>query len=421
MFRFLHAADVHLDSPLSGLDRYEGAPVAEIRTATRRAFAELISLAIEEQVAFVLLAGDIFDGELRDFNAALFFNSQMARLKEHEIRAYVVYGNHDAASRMGKQLPSPDNVHIFSTRSAETVRLEEIDVAIHGRSFARSAVTDDLSAKYPAAAHGCFNIGVLHTALDGREGHDPYAPCTVDGLLSKGYDYWALGHVHCREIVHKAPWIVFPGNVQGRDIGEAGSKGCTLVAVDGDEVSLEHRDVDVFRWYRCEVDAGGANDGHDIVERVAQELERMREAADDRPFAVRLSVVGACGQYAAIVGRLDRWMSEIRNIANDVGAGDIWIEKVQFDLLAPGEQDAALLGVPRELLRQITEFGDEQGDVDLLLDLVRPLLERLPSDPTQGPAGIDIGSPDGIRILARQAGALLMNRLGEEGRAVAEE
>ena len=223
--KFIHAADIHLDSALRGLERYEGAPVDEIRNATRRAFDNLIELAITEAVDFVLLAGDLYDGDWKDYNTGLYFVERMGRLREAGIRVYMVAGNHDAASQITKHLRVPDNVRLFATRSPERVVLDDLAVAIHGQGFANRAVTDDLSQAYAQGDPQLFNIGLLHTCLDGKPGHEPYAPCSIDGLRSKGYQYWALGHVHAREVVCRDPWIIFPGNIQGRHIRETGDVG----------------------------------------------------------------------------------------------------------------------------------------------------------------------------------------------------
>lgn len=258
--KFIHAADVHLDSPLKGLERYEGAPVEEIRSATRRAFDNLVELAVEEGVAFVLLAGDLYDGDWKDYNTGLYFVDRMRQLEVANILVFIVAGNHDAASQITKQLRLPDNVTLFATNKPQTVVLEELGVAIHGQGFAKRAVTEDMSLAYPQGDPHLFNIGLLHTCLDGKPGHEPYAPCSVDGLRTKGYKYWALGHVHTREIVSEEPWIVFPGNIQGRHIREIGPKGCTLVTVENGEVEvLEHRDLDVLRWARCTVDVSSSD------------------------------------------------------------------------------------------------------------------------------------------------------------------
>ena len=197
------------DSPLRGLERYEGAPVEAIRGATRRAFENLVTLALDEAVAFVVLVGDLYDGDWKDYNTGLFFSHQMARLHAAGIRAYLVAGNHDAASQLTRALRPPPNVHVFATAAPQTFTLPEFGVALHGQGYATREVTADLSQAYPRALPGLCNLGLLHTSLDGRPGHAPYAPCSVAGLATRGYQYWALGHVHQHEIVAREP-VVFP-------------------------------------------------------------------------------------------------------------------------------------------------------------------------------------------------------------------
>src|SRR3972149_5708623 len=253
MFRFLHAADVHLDSPLCGLERYEGAPVQEVRGATRQALAALADCAVKEKVAFVLIAGDLYDGDWRDYGTGLVFVREMVRLREADIPVFVIAGNHDAQSQITKALRLPENVRLFPAEEPRTVVDEDRGIAVHGQSFATRAVTEDLSVRYPDPVSGLFNVGLLHTSADGREGHEPYAPSRPEALALKGYDYWALGHVHKREILHRDPWVVFCGNLQGRHIKETGPKGCTIVTVDSGKVTtVDHRALDVLRWAVCE-------------------------------------------------------------------------------------------------------------------------------------------------------------------------
>jgi DNA repair exonuclease SbcCD nuclease subunit len=179
--KFIHCADIHLDSPLRGLEKYEGAPVEEIRGATRRAFEEIIRLALDESVDFVLIAGDLYDRDLEDFNTAIFFGRQMARLDEAGIAVCMITGNHDAESKITKKLRNlPKNVKIFSSSMAESLALDVHDVVIHAQSFAKGAVPQDLAAAYPQRQSGKFNIGILHTSLTGSVDHDPYAPTTLE-------------------------------------------------------------------------------------------------------------------------------------------------------------------------------------------------------------------------------------------------
>ncbi|NUU22496.1 MAG: DNA repair exonuclease, partial [Streptomycetaceae bacterium] len=178
--KLLHAADLHIDSPLRGLSRYPGAPAEEFRSAVRRALENLVDLAVHEGVDAVLLAGDVYDGDWKDYRTGLFFGAQMQRLREADIRVCMVAGNHDAQSKITKELRLPENVHRFSTAQPETKEYEDLGLAVHGQGFAERDVTDNLALAYPKARDGCLNIGLLHTALEGADGHDTYAPCRVD-------------------------------------------------------------------------------------------------------------------------------------------------------------------------------------------------------------------------------------------------
>ncbi|NCD26209.1 MAG: DNA repair exonuclease [Deltaproteobacteria bacterium] len=327
MFRFLHAADIHLDSPLRGLEAYPDAPVEQIRGAARRAFDNLIRLAVEEEVAFVLLAGDLYDGNWKDYNTGIFFMQCMGRLRAAGIRVFMIAGNHDAASQLTKSLTLPDNVTLLSSRRPETRVLDDLGVAIHGQGFATRAVAEDLSQSYPAPVSGLLNIGLLHTSLIGRPGHEPYAPCTLEGLRGHGYDYWALGHVHQREILCREPWVVFPGNIQGRHARETGPKGCVLVSADEGRIrAVEHRDLDVLRFAQLDVRVPDDADLPVVYEVVRTAMERELELAQGRPLAARVRLLGACGLHAQLCRDEVHVREELRAVAASLG--DVWLERL---------------------------------------------------------------------------------------------
>jgi DNA repair exonuclease SbcCD nuclease subunit len=329
MTTFIHAADIHLDSPLKGLEVHDDAPAGEIRNATRRAFDNLVDLALGEPADFLLIAGDLFDGDWKDYNTGLFFADRMGRLSRAGIRVFIVSGNHDAAGRITRALPLPPGVTLFGSRTAGSVILEDLGVAIHGRSYPSRAVTENLAAGFPQGIPGLFNIGLLHTCLTGRDGHEVYAPCTPDDLRSKGYDYWALGHVHNREVVESDPWIVFPGNIQGRHIRETGPRGATRVTVEEGRVTgVEEVCLDVLRWAGCRVDLTGCDTPEAVHEAVRRTLEEERARADGRPLALRLTLDGACPVHHRLMERIPEWTGELRAIA--AGAGEVWLEKVLF-------------------------------------------------------------------------------------------
>lgn len=361
--KFIHAADIHLDSPLCGLVRYEGINLPHGQTATRAAFVNLVNFACQEKVDFIVFAGDLYDGDWKDYNTGLFFNQQMARLKEDSIKAFIVYGNHDAVNIMTKKLTLPDNVIVFSSEQPQTHILEHLGVAIHGQSFATRAVKDNLSINYPVAIPNLYNIGLLHTSLDGREGHDNYAPAQLADLLAKNYDYWALGHVHKHEIIHKSPYIVFSGNLQGRHVRESGSKGCTLVTVNDGQTRIEQYSLDVLRWGICNINASNIKHSDDLIDSVQQALTYNIEQEQDKILALRFNIYGQTPIHNELHRYPEKWLQEIRNIANDVG--NIWVEKVKF---ATSEHEAA-----------ITMGGQLNGDGTALGELLHTL-RNLPED-----------------------------------------
>ena len=412
MFKFIHAADIHLDSPLKGLERYEGAPVQEIRNAARRALENLIDLAIRERVAFVLIAGDIYDGDWKDYNTGFFFVKQATRLREAGILLYVIAGNHDAANRMTRSLRMPDNVKVFSDVMSETTIISELDVAIHGQSYATAAVYEDLSESYPASQSGCLNIGVLHTCATGREGHLKYAPCSVEGLKLKGYDYWALGHIHLRELLCEDPFIAFSGNIQGRHVRETGPKGCLLVTVADDRtMKPEFRELDVLRWEIATIDVSDALGTDDVLDLVASRIEQLHSQASGRSLAVRVELHGQSPAHRDLLALTHHWTNEIRSLAIGVGNGDVWIEKVKMQTAAPSHRTGSdqihdgAIGELTSLFEQartapatFAELGFNLSDV----------LKKLPAELKHLTRPDD---PEWMNAVLSEAESLLLNRL----------
>ncbi len=412
MFSFLHLADPHLDSPLKGLDRYEGAPADEIRQATRQAFENAISLALRQQVKFVLLAGDVYDGDWKDYNTGLYFIRQAARLREAGIPLVVIAGNHDAANRMTLSLKLPDNVHYLSSKQPQTLHLEDVGVAIHGQGFATAAVHDDLSANYPPAVRGCLNIGLLHTCASGRAGHERYAPCTVEGLRAKEYDYWALGHIHTREVLCREPHIIFPGNPQGRHIRETGEKGCVLVEVGSSgQLNPVFHGLDVLRWELIDIELGpqaapAAATFDEVLALVAARLTAVKSAAGDRTLAARVELRGTTELHARLLADTRRLTNEIRSQAITVGAGSIWLEKVVVRTQPVAAPQTLIADGP---LGEIAALAAElRGGTFDLGDELAELLRKLP------PECLDdqwLESAEGQAALLAEAESMVLTQL----------
>ena len=414
--KFLHAADIHLDSPMRGLERYEGAPVEEMRNATRSALKNMVRLCLDEQVDLLLISGDLYDREWKDFNTGLFFIAQVSRLTREGIPVVLIRGNHDASSQITLRLRLPGGVRELSVKKPETLIFDTLGVAVHGQSYPRWDTTDDLSASYPAAVPGLFNIGMLHTALDGREGHDLYAPCTLGGLLSKGYQYWALGHVHTREVVNASPPVIFPGNLQGRHVRESGPKGATLVAVDdGEIVSAEHVDLDAVRWSVCTVDTERAASGHDVVDLAREAFEAATNNAGGRTLAVRVICPGRTKAHGDIAKNPAYWANQVRAAAGDL-AGALWVEKVSFQTKTPVDLDALLLHDDPigDLLRGLQQL---RGDPEGMADIARAFSDLGSKLPPEYRQLDDAINPDDGHVLSSflgDAAQILVSRLLEE-------
>ena len=415
--RFLHASDLHIDSPLRGLDRYEGAPVARLRTATRAALERLVDMAITEHVDFVLFAGDIYDRDWQDFHTGLFFREQMVRLGRADIRVFIVQGNHDAQGVITRQLTLPSNVTVFSSRTAQTFRIDDLSVAIHGRSFPDRAVDEDLVPTYPPPVPDFFNIGMLHTSLNGRPGHDPYAPTNLATLVSKGYDYWALGHVHAREVVSEAPRVVFPGNLQGRHANETGAKGCEMVTVEAGQIEAEFVALDVVRWHQVEVPLDGIDRLEAVGGAFCEALEPMLAGATDRLHAVRVTLTGSTALHRLEANQPGTLAAAVQAAAQDVSDAEVWIEQVRLALTTPMDraQAAQRQDAVGELIRLVDAIaGNEATLASSATAELGDLLGALPTEVTTDVAAGDLLQLDNfadLRALLTDAEATVLARI----------
>ena len=293
-----------------------------------------------------------------------------------------------------------------------------MNVTIHGHSFATPAIKKDLSLLYPTPVPGYFNIGILHTCASGREGHEPYAPCTLEGLRSKGYDYWALGHVHQYEVLLDDPPILFPGNIQGRHVRETGPKGCVLVTVDdSDRPKIEFKPLDVIRWVIIEVDSNGAESGYDIIERFCNRLENTLDENEGRPLVTRVLIQGETTAHSELLANVDRWSNEIRAAALDTSGNRVWIEKIKINTRLPASEKKLRTsdGAMGELVKLFDELADKP---DLLRDLSNELIDlekKIPKELKQGRDGIRFDDIDWLKSLLEQVRPMLIQGLMRKG------
>lgn len=414
--KVVHAADLHVDSPLRGLDRYDGAPAERLRGATRRALENLVALCIEGRADALLLAGDVFDGEWKDYSTGLFFAAQMTRLREAGVPVVLVRGNHDAVSSVVKALRLPDNVHELSSKKPASLEVPNVGLIVHGQSFSERVMTEDLAAKYPPRVAGLFNVGLLHTSIDGREGHAPYAPTSVEIMRAKGYDYWALGHVHAREVVSTEPYVVYPGNLQGRHARETGPKGATVLQVEGGAVKrIEHHSLDVVRWESVEVDVSSAADASEAVELVKVAVAACSAAAKGRILAARVTLRGATRANSAIRRDAERFASELRSVANDTLGEGVWLEKIlvrtrtHLDFERIREEQSAVGHLARRLAsikasdEELAALGAELAELD----------KKLPPELRDGEGALALTDPRTVRALLDDVEQMIVPRLLE--------
>jgi DNA repair exonuclease SbcCD nuclease subunit len=343
IFRFMHAADLHLDSPFRGLSDVPKPIRDRIRSSTFMALERLVELAISEQVRFVVIAGDVYDLEDRSVRAQLRFQRAMEQLASEGIEVYIAHGNHDPLSGKHMQWQPPRGIHVFPGDgvSAHAVhdRSGRLLAHVQGISFATPAVTDNLAGKFRPVDRSVFQIGVLHTNVDGAAEHGNYAPSSRAELVASGIDYWALGHIHARGILHEAPHIVYPGNTQGRSIRETGAKGCYIVDVEEDKaVRMRFHSTDAVRWLQVEVSVEAARSEQEVQERIARELEAIRESADlaGRPAVVRLVLGGRTSLNRLL--RSSSWLDEAagewnreegRRAESDPDYPFVWVESIR--------------------------------------------------------------------------------------------
>lgn len=329
-FRFLHAADIHLDSPLKGLSKIENSPMEKICQSTRDAFTKLVDAALEKEVDFVILSGDIFDRDSPSTMTRRFFIKEMQRLSEKDIPAYIIWGNHDAKNTVFKKTELPKNVHCFDSIKPESISLKMLPVVIHGQSYEDNSATKNLALHYPPSIQDKFNIGVLHTSLDGFEGYGTYAPCDMQTLKMKGYDYWALGHIHKRQELHRDPCIIYPGNIQGRHIHESGEKGCMIVDVQQMQIQqVQFHPLDSLRWELLTIDVSRLETIEQIIHAAKMEIEKIQQRHPGYFLVFRMHLTGPTPLHWKLHANLTSFKETLEDAFWE-DLSEFWIEKIKL-------------------------------------------------------------------------------------------
>lgn len=321
-FAFVHCADLHLDSPFEGLFSKNEKLASLLREATFQAFDNVISVAIENNAAFVLIGGDIYDGADNSLRAQIRYADILARAARHKICCFAVHGNHDPVKAWRANIVMPEGVHVFSDEKVERIPVvcEGQSLAyVYGISHGDYRLKQNLAAKFMRQEEDEYAIGLLHCNVGACVDHDDYAPCTTGDLYDGKMDYWALGHIHSRIILSdKAPVIVYPGNTQGRSIKETGEKGCCLVRVQADGSSeIEFHATDVLRWFQADLTIGEAETIDSLRKKLFAQQQELRMQAKQRGSISRLTITGRSNLHEML-----RQSNTVRDLLADLNDGE---------------------------------------------------------------------------------------------------
>jgi DNA repair exonuclease SbcCD nuclease subunit len=378
-FRFVHAADLHIDSPFAGVGDADNRVATRLREATFEAFQNLVDLCINQNADFLVIAGDVYDGADRSVRAQLRFRDGLAKLSEAGIQSFVVHGNHDPLDGWQSSISWPEGVHIFGA-TPEWKNFEkngEVVAAVQGMSYPTREVTDNLATQFsPPESGNLFAIGLLHANVGANSAHPNYAPCTVEDLSQSGIDYWALGHVHTRQALKRAaPVIAYPGNTQGRHPNETGARGALVVDVDLSGASKsEFVALDVVRYERGEVDISNIESIDSLDSAIRQATDNLSVQAEDRDVVCRLTIVGRgpLHEQLAANSAVEDLLDSVRSAWSGGGSPWVWVERIidstrpTIDIESRAKADDFLgATLKRALLSSI-----ESDEIDRLTEVV---------------------------------------------------
>ncbi len=355
-FSFIHAADLHLDTPFVGLTTLPSVIREQMKESTFAAYDQLIRLCLDKQVDFLVLSGDIFNSKERSLRAQLAFQRGLESLSQAGIFVYVIHGNHDPLDGYRARLRWPKQVHFFSGEKVEAVPFfkQGKEVArIYGMSYATGQITDNLARYYVKDGHSSYAIGILHTNVGGNAMHGNYAPCSLQDLLSSRMDYWALGHIHTRQVIKmENPAIVYPGNIQGRSWKETGEKGCYYVEVNDDQnqTMLSFYPLDQVRWFDVTIPLESSQNEQDLVDRLDEECRTIVIDAQGRSVIARFHLI-AHEQWSPSLNR-QAFIEDLLHRYRREGNPFVWLQDISFDYHSSQDEDPLLTEIS-ECLQQL--------------------------------------------------------------------
>ncbi|HET7577951.1 MAG TPA: DNA repair exonuclease [Bacillales bacterium] len=404
--RFIHCADLHLDRPFRGMDAVPNQMAAWVRESTFRSFHRIVDAAIGHQVDFVVIAGDLFDEEYRSLRAQARFRDEMKRLSDSGIEVFAVHGNHDFLGGNRAPLGWPDNVHIFGpdVEMMPFAKKGTVLAHLYGFSYRERAVTDRQALFYEKAGSAPFHIGILHGQEEAGSGeHASYAPFTVRELLDQELNYWALGHIHKRQVLNEEPVVSYPGNIQGLNPKETGEKGCFLVEMDEKATELSFIPTADIEWAVCEISVSEAGNSARLLEICEQELEKLRKEKTGTLAVIDFVGSGPLHAYLLQEENLEDLLSALRE-GEEARENFVWPASCRVKTVSHWDRDK--LKQDDHFIGDLLRLLDEEGAEDALDPLVKNRrAKRFLSEPDD----------HGRREILKEAETLLLTELLREG------
>ncbi|MBT7789968.1 MAG: DNA repair exonuclease [Calditrichaeota bacterium] len=380
--KFIHCADLHIDTPFKGIGSIDQELKDILYNSTFKSFQNIVQIAIDNEVHAVIIAGDIYDGADKSLKAQLKFRDELLRLSEAGIQSFIVAGNHDPLDGWAASIEWPDLVHLFSGKKVEKIPLVidgETIADIYGISFPTRDVTENLALQFKRENKDIPSIAILHTNIGENTGHKSYAPATIADLKSRGFDYWALGHVHTRKVLSKRdPTILYPGNTQARSAREPGSKGCSLVTLEKDGAcEITHFPTDVVRYHKNIIDLSGIETLDDVIDKMKTECEDEAKTLEGRHLIIRLQLTGRCAVNQEL--RKGNSITDILESIREHFFGReqiIFLEKIQ--LATAGNYDLESLTGGNDFIADIISLYGEMDIKDASsLEEIKEMLKSL--------------------------------------------
>lgn len=373
--RFFHVADLHLDSPFKGVTSMPEHQFKTLRDSTFKAFQTLIETAVQEKPDFILIVGDIYDGEDRSLRAQHKFQEGMEVLNRHQIPVFLCYGNHDHLGGKWTRFRLPENVHVFRDKVEKVnVQIRHHDVYISGFSYPERHVKESMTTMYEDAFQtDAFYIGMLHGSLAGDTTHAVYAPFTKEELINKNYDYWALGHIHKRQVLHSEPPIVYPGNIQSRHRNEKGPKGFYDVFLEKGNALFNFIPTSSIIYDQINCSCKGIVHANEWFETIDSAIENFRNVHGAGVLEINLTDVDANTLTMLEGTPLEEWLSMVRE-TQEMKEPHIWVHAITFDAIDAFEMESS--GMTEQVI-SVMDTWDTQQWKEIISDVYQhPRLSR---------------------------------------------